>query len=59
MSRFRRFEARLPLRSPRAVSLTAKLCIERQEGSTSSARFSPLTRGLTFLPDPQDCKHTP
>ena len=44
------FEARPPLRSPRAVSLTVRLRIERQEGSTSSARFSPLTRGLTFCP---------
>jgi hypothetical protein len=44
------FEARLPLRSPRAVSFSAKLRIERQEGSASSARFSPLARGLTFCP---------
>jgi hypothetical protein len=44
------FAARLPLSTPRAVSLTPKLRIERQEGSTSSARFSPPARGLTFCP---------
>src|SRR5882762_2540003 len=44
------FAARLPLRRPRAVSFTVKLRIERQEGSSSSARFSPLPRGLTFCP---------
>src|ERR1700682_4306421 len=44
------FPARLPLRRPRAVSFTVKLRIERQEGSSSSARFSPLPRGLTFCP---------
>src|SRR6266700_4220732 len=43
-------QARLPLRSSRAVSLSVKFRIERQEGSTSSARFSPLARGLTFCP---------
>ena len=46
--------ARLPLGSPRAVSLIAKLRVERQEGSTSSASFSPLPRDLT-LSDPTDC----
>ena len=44
------FEARLPLRSPRAVSLTVKLCFERREDSTSSAPFSPLPRDLTYCP---------
>jgi len=44
------FQARLPLRSPTAVSLTVKLCVERQEGSTSSTRFSPLAPGPTFCP---------
>src|SRR5712664_1963998 len=44
------FDARLPLPSPRAVSLTVKLRRERQEGSASSARFSPPPRGLTFYP---------
>jgi len=53
------FEARLPLRSPRAVSLTAKLRIERQEGSTSSARISPLTRGLTFCPTHRTARQGP
>src|SRR5260370_14812812 len=44
------FQAKLPLRPPRAVSLTPKLRTERQEGSTSSARFSPLPRRLLFYP---------
>src|SRR5712664_117242 len=44
------FAARLPLPSPRAVSFTVKFCSERQEGSASSARFSPFPRGLTFYP---------
>src|SRR5712692_718454 len=52
-------EARLPLPSPRAVSLTAKLRIERQEGSTSSARFSPLPRGLTFCPTYRTARLSP
>src|SRR4029077_7625931 len=53
------FEARLPLRSPRAVSLTAKLRIERHEGSPSSARFSPLPRGLTFCPTHRTARQGP
>src|SRR5260370_35803379 len=53
------FQASLPLRSPRAVSLTVKLCFERHEGSTSSARFSPLTRGLTFGRCTARQPHTP
>src|SRR5260370_11002428 len=48
------FKARLPLGSPWAVSLIAKLRIERQEGSTPSAPFSPLLPDLT-LSDPTDC----
>jgi hypothetical protein len=44
------FAARLPLRSPSAVSLKVKLRTERSEGSTSSAPFSPLARGLTSCP---------
>src|SRR5260370_40684922 len=47
---FSPFDASIPLRSPRAVSLSVKFRIERQEGSTSSARFSPVARGLTFCP---------
>jgi hypothetical protein len=43
-------EARPPLRSSRAVSLNVKLRTERQEGSTSSACSSPLTRRLTLCP---------
>jgi hypothetical protein len=44
------FEARLPLRSPSAVSLKAKLRIERSEGGTFSAPCSALGRGLTSCP---------
>src|SRR5712691_11928446 len=47
------FAARLPLRTPRAVSLAPKLRIERQEGSTSSAPISPLA-GPTLSSDPTD-----
>jgi hypothetical protein len=40
------FEARLPLRSPKVVSLKVKLCIERKEGRICSLAFYSLEWGL-------------
>ena len=43
------FEARLPLRTPWAVSLTSELPIERQEGSTSSAPIFSARGARSFV----------